>query len=289
VIVYRATGMLNIAQGEMGTAAAYVALVLHSPATPALAGTGLVSTLLPFAPLPLWACMLAAVLAGALFGAFTERFVIRRVSERSGFAVVSVTVGVLLLINGLTEYIWRPVTRGFPSMFPNEPDSYVRIAGARLRFQAVGVMVTMLVVLLLLAVVLKRTRLGLAFRAVSCNRSSSELVGIRSGQIMTVGWALAGGIGGLAASLVAPTVLLEPNMMVRVLIYSLVAATLGGLDSLGGALLGGMVIGVSQTMISGYIEFMGGSLSLPGALLVLVIVLLFRPTGLFGTQRIERV
>ena len=101
--------------------------------------------------------------------------------------------------------------------------------------------------------------------------------------------ALAGAIGGLAACLVAPTVLLEPNMMVRVLIYSLVAATLGGLDSLGGAVLGGLVIGVSQTMIAGYVGFLGSQLSLPGALAVMIAVLLFRPSGLFGTRRVERV
>lgn len=289
MIVYRATGMLNVAQGEMATASAYVALVLSTPATPALAGTGLVAAIVPFSPWPLWASVIGAIVAGGLIGAGTERFVIRRVSERSGFAVVSMTVGVLLVINGLTEYIWRPVTRGFKPLFPNAPESFVTVFGARLRFQAVGVMVTIVTVLVVLALILKYTKLGLAFRAVSCNRASSLLVGIRSGQIMTVGWALAGAIGGLAACLVAPTVLLEPSMMVRVLIFSLVAATLGGLDSLGGALVGGLLIGISQTMIAGYIGFMGSELSLPGALLVMVIVLMFRPTGLFGTRRIERV
>ncbi|MGE3361120.1 MAG: branched-chain amino acid ABC transporter permease, partial [Acidimicrobiia bacterium] len=158
-----------------------------------------------------------------------------------------------------------------------------------LRYQALGTFLTIMVVLIVLAVLLKKTRLGLAFRAVSSNRDSSELAGIRSGQITTVGWALAGAIGGLAACLVAPTVLLEPNMMVRVLIYSLVAATLGGLDSLGGAVLGGLLIGIAQTMVAGYVAFMGAQLSLPGALALMVLVLLFRPSGLFGTRRIERV
>lgn len=289
MIVYRATGMLNVAQGEMATASAYVALVLSTPATPALAGTGLVAAIVPFSPWPLWASVIGAIVAGGLIGAATERFVIRRVSERSGFAVVSMTVGVLLVINGLTEYVWRPVTRGFKPLFPNTPESFINVFGARLRFQALGVMVTIVTVLVVLALVLRYTKLGLAFRAVSCNRASSLLVGIRSGQIMTVGWALAGAIGGLAACLVAPTVLLEPSMMVRVLIFSLVAATLGGLDSLGGALVGGLLIGISQTMIAGYVGFIGTELSLPGALLVMVVVLLFRPTGLFGTKRIERV
>ena len=289
VIVYRATGMLNVAQGEMGTVSAYVGLILQTPVTPALAGTGLVASIVPFSPLPLWASVLGAVLAGVVLGAAMERFVIRRVAERSGFAVISVTVGLLLMLNGITEGTWRPIARGFPSLFPNGPEDYLGVSGARLRYNAVGALLTIVTVLLLLAVVLKRTRLGLAFRAVSSNKESSELAGIRCGQITTVGWALAGGIGGLAACLIAPTVLLEPNMMVRVLIFSLVAATLGGLDSLGGALLGGLAIGVSQTMVAGYVEFMGTQLSLPGALLVMVIVLMVRPSGLFGTPRIERV
>jgi branched-chain amino acid transport system permease protein len=289
VIVYRATGMLNVAQGEMATVSAYVGLVLHTPVTPALAGTGLVASIVPFSPLPLWASILGAVIVGALLGAVVERVIIRRVSERSGFAVISVTVGVLLVLNGLSEGVWKPVTRGFPSMFPNRPDAYVNIGGARLRYNAMGTLLTITTVLFVLALVLRRTRLGLAFRAVSSNRESSELAGIRAGQVMTLGWALAGAIGGLAACLVAPTVLLEPGMMVRVLIYSLVAATLGGLDSLGGAVLGGLVIGVSQTMVAGYVEFLGAQLSLPGALVVMVAVLLVRPSGLFGTQRIERV
>jgi branched-chain amino acid transport system permease protein len=289
VIVYRATGMLNVAQGEMATVSAYVGLVLHTPVTPALAGTGLVASIVPFSPLPLWASILGAVIVGALLGAVVERVIIRRVSERSGFAVISVTVGVLLVLNGLSEGVWKPVTRGFPSMFPNRPDAYVNIGGARLRYNAMGTLLTITTVLFVLALVLRRTRLGLAFRAVSSNRESSELAGIRAGQVMTLGWALAGAIGGLAACLVAPTVLLEPGMMVRVLIFSLVAATLGGLDSLSGALVGGIFVGVAQTMIGGYVSFMGSQLSLPGALLAMVAVLLWRPTGLFGTRRIERV
>jgi branched-chain amino acid transport system permease protein len=289
VIVFRATATLNVAQGEMATFSAYIGLVLRTPATPALAGTGLAAALVPFSPLPLWAAAIGAVVAGALIGAGVERLVIRRVSGRSGFAVVSVTVGVLLAVNGVTEGIWKPVLRGFPALFPNKASSYLAVAGARLRLTTLGTLATMVVVLIVLAVGLRKTKLGLAFRAVSSDRGASALVGIRVGRVMTIGWALAGAIGGLAACLVAPTLLLAPDMMVRVLIFSLVAATLGGLDSLGGALLGGLLIGVSQTMVAGYVPFIGTELSLPSALLVMVLILMVKPTGLFGTPRIERV
>lgn len=289
VIVFRATGTLNVAQGEMATMAAYIGLVLRTPATPLLAGTGLASAVVPFAPLPLWAAIIGASIAGAIIAAVAERFVVRRTSTRSGFAVVSVTVGLLLMLNGLTQNIWKPIVRGFPSLFPNSPSDYLAVAGARLRVTTLGTLATLLAVLVVLAVALRRTKLGLAFRAVSSDRASSALSGVRVGRVMTTGWALAGTIGGLAACLVAPTVLLEPGMMVRVLIFSLVAATLGGLDSLLGALVGGLVIGIAQTMVAAYVPFIGTELSLPGALLVMVVLLIARPTGLFGTRRIERV
>ncbi len=289
VIVYRATGLLNVAQGELATMSTYVSLVLHSPATPAVVGTGLAATFVPFSPWPWWAAIAGGMLAGALLGALTERLLIRRVSRKGGFAVISATVGLLLFVNGLTERIWRPIVRGVPSPFPNRPDDYFLLWGARLRYATIGTWAVVAFVLVGLFVVLKYTKLGLAFRAVSSSPDASALVGIRAGRVTTVGWALAGAIGALAGALVAPTVLLEPGMMVRVLIYALVAATVGGLDSLGGAIVGGLFIGLAQTMIGGYVGFLGAQLSLPGALVVMVAVLLYRPTGLFGTRRVERV
>jgi len=289
VIVYRATGMLNVAQGEFATFSSYVVLVLHTPATPILAGTGLAAAWLPFTPWPFWASLIGGIIAGALLAAVVERVIIRRVADKGAFAVISVTVGVLLFINGFDQKIWKPVVRGYPSAFPNEPTDFFFVGPARLRYTTIGTGITIMVVLALLFVLLRHTKLGLAFRAVSSSRETSELMGIRPGRVTTFGWALAGAIGAIAGTLVAPSVLLEPSMMVRVLIYSLVAATLGGLDSLGGAIIGGLSIGFLQTMLGGYVSLFGSQLSLPGALLVMVIVLWFKPTGLFGTARVERV
>jgi branched-chain amino acid transport system permease protein len=289
VIVYRATGLLNVAQGEMATFATYIGLVIHSPVTPALAGTELAHALLPGSPWPIWASIAAAIVVGAGVSAGAERLIIRRLPDPSGANVVSATVGILLLFNGMTERTWRAVLRGFPSAFPNDPQNYVIVGHSRLRYVTIGTWATLLVALVLLWILLRFSKIGLAFRAVSSSPQMSELLGIRAGRVATIGWALAGGIGALAGCLVAPTVLLEPGMMVRVLIYSMVAATLGGLDSLGGAVLGGLVVGVAQTMIGGYVNLFGSQLSLPGALLVMVLVLMWRPTGLFGTRKVERV
>lgn len=289
VIVYRATGLLNVAQGELSTMSTYVSLVLHTKATPALAGTGFAAAVIPFTPWPWWACIVAGMVFGALLAVVVEFLVIRRVAARSGFAVISATVGMLLFINGLVERVWRPIVRGVPPAFPNEPADYVSIGGARLRYLTIGTIGTIVVLLALLWLVLRFTKLGLAFRAVSSVPEASRLVGIRPGRVTSVGWAIAGAIGALAGALVAPTVLLEPQMMVRVLIFSLVAATVGGLDSLGGSIIGGIIIGMSQTMIGGYVTFIGSTLSLPGALALMIAILLYRPTGLFGTRRVERV
>ena len=186
---------------------------------------------------------MVAVVIGAVVAAGAERLILRRIPHRTGMSVVSATVGLMLLLNGFTERMWRGVVRGFPSAFPNHPDQFLLLGEARLRYTTIGTWATLLVVLGALWLVLRYTRTGLAFRAVSSSPEMSELMGIRAGQVTTLGWGLAGGIGALAGCLVAPTVLLEPGMMVRVLIFGLVAATIGGLDSLGGAVLGGLVIG----------------------------------------------
>ena len=289
MIVYKSTGMLNVAQGEVSTMATYVGLVLHTPATPALAGTGLAAWLVPGSPLPLWASVIGAVVAGAVLGGLLERLVVRRVASRSRLGVISISVGLMLALNGTTEALWFSVVRGYKPLFPNRSSDFVLVGGARLRATTIGTLATVVAVLLVLAFVLRRTKLGLAFRAVASNQDHSRLMGIRVGRVTTGGWALAGAIGALAASLVAPTVLLEPNMMVRVLIYGLVAATLGGLDSLGGALVGGLLIGVAQTMIGGYVPLLGSELALPAVFGLMAIVLMIRPTGLFGRRMVERV
>jgi branched-chain amino acid transport system permease protein len=131
--------------------------------------------------------------------------------------------------------------------------------------------------------------MGLAFRSVSSNLESSRLLGIHIGRTLQFGWALAAAVGTLAGTLIANTTLLEPNFMGRVLIYSFAAATLGGLDSLGGAVLAGLIIGLVQTMSGGYIDLIGSELAPTVALVVIVGVLLVRPSGLFGSRRVERV
>ncbi|MPY96105.1 MAG: hypothetical protein GEV08_24500, partial [Acidimicrobiia bacterium] len=284
MVVFRASGRLNLAQGELATLGTYVSLVLSSPATPALAGTALVARWLPGTPWPLWVSVPAAMLVMAAFAALVERYVVSRIPETSARAAVSVSIGLLLLINGLDKRIWKPVSRGYESLFPSDPGDYFSVAGARLRYESLGTWATLLVVLGALWLVLRYTRIGLAFRAVSSSRVLAGLMGVRSRRVLTGGWALAAALGTLVGCLLASRLILDPDMMIRLLVFSFAAATIGGLTSLGGALVGGLIVGLGQTMLSGYVGLIGGPLSLPAVLLGMIVMLYLRPQGLFGTK-----
>ncbi len=290
VVIYRATGILNFAQGELATLSAYIGFLFVAPSSLALSGSGLIGVI-PGLPWPTPVAMAAAVLFGVAIGALVERFLIRPLEGRSELSIVNVSIGLLIAINALVIELWGTNSRRFPSPFPSEQDDFVFVLGARLRFASIGVWLTVLVVLGLLGLFLHRTKIGLAFRAITSNRSSAQLCGIPSGRILMVGWAVAAGLGALAAVLVSVSgrVFLDPTLMIRILIYSFAAATIGGLDSPVGAVAGGLVVGLTQTMVPAYVPYFSTELSLLPPLLAMLLMLLFRPTGLFGTARVERV
>lgn len=288
VTIYRATGLLNFAQGELATFSAYVGFLLLSPTGAAVAGAGIVG-ILPGLPWPIPLAILGAVIFGTLAGGLTERLLIRPLEGRPDISVVNVTIGLLIAVNALTVEFWGTSARSFPSPFPSEPDDFIGIGGARLRYESIGVWLTLLALLSVLGLFLHRTKVGLAFRGITGNRASAQLCGIRVGRTLMLGWAVAAAIGALAATLVADIVLLEPFMMIRLLIFSFAAATIGGLDSPLGALVGGVIVALAQTLAPGYLPFISTDLSLLPPLIVMGIVLLVQPTGLFGTKRVERV
>jgi branched-chain amino acid transport system permease protein len=288
VIIYRSTGLLNFAQGEMATFTAYIGFVLLAGPTPRLTGGGLAG-LIPGVPFSVPFAIVGAVIFGMVAGAATERILIRPLRDAPELVMVNVTIALLLMLNSLMGQWWGTGGRFFPPVFPTGPGENFDIFGARLRFNTIGVWLTLLVLLALLALMLQRTRAGLAFRAVSIDPTSAELNGIRVGRTLMYGWALAAALGALSATMSANLVLLEPNMMLRVLVFAFAAATLGGLDSPKGALVGGLIIGLSQTLVPAYVPFIGFELSVLPAMVVLIGVLLVRPAGLFGTKRIERV
>jgi branched-chain amino acid transport system permease protein len=159
----------------------------------------------------------------------------------------------------------------------------------RISVESLGIVATMLVVVGLLFLLFQRTRIGLAMRAVAMNPSSSELAGIRVGRTLMIGWGLAALVGALAGALVAPRLFLDVNFMGAVLIYSFAAATLGGFDSPFGAILGGWIIGIAETLAGHYVDFIGADLKILVPLGIILVVLMIRPSGLFGSHEVARV
>ena len=263
-------------------------MVFATGATPTLAGTGLADRVIPGGPLPPWAAIMLAMLCAAALAVAIERWIVRR-RENAAAVSVGLTIGVLLLANSTTTYVWRPINRGFSSPFPTSPGDYWPVLGARLRYEHVGTLLTLVLVVVAISVILKRTKFGLAFRAVSSDPGTAELMGVRSSRVLSAGWAAAAAVGTLAGALVANRLVLEPDMMVRLLVFGFAAATIGGLDSLNGAVIGGLLVGVLETLLVGYVTVVGTALSLPLMLVLMVTTLLVRPTGLLGTARVTRV
>jgi branched-chain amino acid transport system permease protein len=271
VVVFRSTGQLNFAQGEIGTLGAFV-----------------VSTL-TLSGLPVWLSILLAMVVGFVISAGVERVVVRPIEHRNPGAVIVALIGVFLAVNQLVAMFWGVDARGLPNVFPDQADDFVTIFGAPIRVARLGVIGVLIVVLLLLWLMFNKTRIGLAMRAVANNQESSNLVGIRVGTILVVGWGLAGAIGVLAAALLAPSAGLTGTLMLGPFLLASVAAVLGGLDSPVGAVVGGLIIGLTEAFMVGYVDFLGADMLFPVMLVILLVVLLLRPSGLFGSERVERV
>jgi branched-chain amino acid transport system permease protein len=271
VMIFKATTLINFAQGEMAMFGAFVVMVV------ALEWGW-----------PAWIAVFAGMIFMAVAGAGIERVLIRPFDPADHLPLVIITLGLFLGFNALAGVIWRFDPRQFPELFPS--GNALTIGGATLSWYTVGVVCTAVATAALLTLLLNRTKVGLAFRAVSSNLESSQLVGIRVGPTLQFGWALAAAIGTLGAAVYVadPIRALEPSVMVRVLIFAASAAALGGLDSLWGAIVGGLCIGAVQSIIVPYTPI-PNELSLAAAVVVLMLVLLFKPSGLFGTAQVERV
>jgi branched-chain amino acid transport system permease protein len=268
VLIYRATDILNFAQGEMATFSTYVAWSLMNHG------------------LSFWPAFALTLLIAFVGGAAVERVLIRPVEHRPEIVIVIVTIGLLIALNGLTGWIWGPEVKAFDSPFPLRT---VEVGGVTISLQDVGVLAVCLVTVALLWAFFRFTTLGLVMRAVANSQEASRLLGVRVGMMLALGWGLAAVLGAVAGMMAAPALTLDPNLMLIVLIYAFAAAVLGGIDSPCGAVVGGLALGVVINLLGTYVDFVGGELRLPAALTVLLIVLLVRPQGLFGHRVVRRV
>ncbi len=269
VIIFRASGMLNFAQGEIAMFTTFVAWNLFDSG------------------LPWWVASIASLVIGFVVGAVLYRLLIVRLggTHANPLAVVMVTIGLFLMLNDGAGVIWGTDAKPVPRVFGN---GRVELFGAGIAVQVLGILAVLAVLVIGFNLLFQRTKLGLALRAVTSNQESAALAGIKVTTTLMVGWGLAAAIGSLAGTFTASSVALDKNMMQIVLIYAFAAATLGGFDSPIGAVVGGLIIGLVSELVVGYVGLIGPDLRLlPGFLLVLV-VLLVRPQGLFGTAKVGR-
>jgi branched-chain amino acid transport system permease protein len=268
VMIYQATDVVNFAQGGMAMFTTYLAWSLLN------------------AGVPYWAAFFVTLAVAFVGGVVIERVVIRPVENAPVLAIVIVCIGLLVILNSVAGWIYSYIQKPFPSPFPETPIKIGTVVFGAHDLGAIGVT---LVVLACLYVFFRYTTLGLAMRAAAQNPVSSRLVGIRVGWMLALGWGLAAMVGAVAGMMIAPVVFLDPNMMAGILIYAFASATLGGFTSPGGAVLGGWMVGVTENLVGTYVKFIGTELKLTVALAMILIVLVVKPSGLFGRPVVRRV
>lgn len=266
VLIYRSTGVVNFAQGEMAMFGTFIAWSFLTR-------------------MDFWPAFVLALIVSAFMGGALERIVLRPVEEAPVLNAVIVTLGLFMVFNSLALWEWGGIPKPFPSpaVFDGAPLTLGPATVSRLK---VGIFCTAALMMGLMFVFFNYTKVGLAMRATAQNRTAARLMGINTGAILTLAWALSAAMGGAAGMLVAPIIFLSPTMMFSTLIFAFTGAVLGGLDSPPGAIVGGLAVGVIQNLAGTYIS---SDVDITIAFAVIVAVLLVRPTGLFGQQAVRRV
>jgi branched-chain amino acid transport system permease protein len=268
VLVNSATGLINFAQGGMAVLAAYVAwwLTTHS--------------------VPLVLAILVSIVFSFLLGAGVERWLMRRFERGDPDTAVVVTIGLLTLITGVCGWLWTYNNQQFRSLFPIRTVSFL---GVSISVRSIGTTLVIVVAMVLLQLLFVRTKLGLALRAVANNPESAAFSGLPVGRLLMVGWGLAAALGAVAGALVAPQLTLTPGMLDTALVYALAAVILGGLTSPVGVVVAAWIIGILENLAAVYIPFIGFDLKVAVPFVLIFVVLIVRPQGLFGRKVVVRV
>ena len=269
VLIYRATEVINFAQGELAMATTYIAFQLTKDG------------------LSYWEAFFLTLAIAFALGSIIQLLLIRPVQHRSPIAVVIVTVGLFFLIDGLVTWRW-----GAQIQFMKPPfgTTVYHVGSVTFSRQELGTLLVTIVSVIALWLLFQFTKLGLAMRAAALRPAAASLVGVRVETMFAIGWGLAAALGAVAGLMTEPTSFLQPTMMQSILVYAFAAAVLGSLESPAGALVGGLLLGVFLNLLGQYVPFFGDpELRLPVALLVLLVVLLIKPSGLFGRPRVRTV
>jgi branched-chain amino acid transport system permease protein len=268
VLVNQATGLINFAQGGMAVLATYVAwwLTTHD--------------------VPLILAILVSILFSLALGAVVERWLMRRFERGDPDTAVVVTIGLLTLITGICGWLFTYNNQQFPSLFSLDTVSFL---GVSISIRSIGTTVVIVVAMLLLQGLFVGTKLGLALRAVAINPQSAAFSGLPVGRLLMVGWGLAAALGAVAGALVAPQLTLTPGMLDSTLVYALAAVILGGLTSPIGVVVAAWIIGILENLAAVYVPFIGFDLKVAVPFILIFVVLIVRPQGLFGRKVVVRV
>ena len=269
VLVYRATRVVNFAQGELAMATTYVAYQLIKWG------------------LSYWEAFFATLAIAFVLGTVLELALVRPVQHRSVIAAVIVTVGLFILIDGVVNWIWGGDFKYMATPFGTKTYHLGGVSIARLYPGMLGVV---LVSVVLVWALFRFTKLGLGMRAAALRPAESALVGVRVDRMLAIGWGLAAVLGAVAGLMAEPSqFFLDPTLMQPILVYAFAAAVLGGLESPAGAVVGGLAIGVSLNLVVQYVHSITSELQTPFAFAVLLVVLVLKPSGLFGHREVRRV
>jgi len=261
--------VINFAQGEMAMATTYIAyqLILWG--------------------LSYWEAFFITLVLAFVFGVVVQLAVVRPVAHKSVIAVVIVTVGLFILIDGIVAWIWTADIKFMPAPFGNHA---YNLGGVAISRQDLGTIAITLVSVVVLWALFRFTKLGLGMRAAALRPASASLVGVRVDRMLAVGWGLAAVLGAVAGLMTEPSqYVLQPTLMQPILLYAFAAAVLGGLESPAGAVVGGLVLGVFLNLVGQYVHAITSELRLPFAFAVLLVVLLIKPAGLFGRRTVRKV
>jgi len=269
VVIYRATGLLNFAQGELSMFATFVVWTLWN------------------AGLPLPVAVLGGMVGGFLIGALIQQLIVRPMGDphQKPLAVVIVTIGLFLAVNGAAQLVWGTLDRNLDPLFGS---AQVEIGGVAVAWQKIGAVLVLAGMVAGFWLLFQKTKIGLAMRAVASNSESSALVGVPVQRLLMLGWGLSAAVGTVAGVFTAPNLGLGSNLMQLTLIFGFAAITLGGFDSLVGAVVGGLVVGILTSVLPQYVQIFEKMRLAPAFILILA-VLLFRPQGLFGHKAVSRV
>lgn len=271
VLIYRATEVINYAQGALATFTTYLAWQLIAWG------------------LPYWPAFLLTLVIAFAGGMLVELVAIRPVERRGNvLTVVIASIGLLIGLEGAVGWIWGSQVKFMPSAFPIR---FYHVGGTAFSLQDLGTIAVSIAAVVVVSLFFRFTKVGLAMRAAAVRPAAARLVGVRVSWMLSLGWGLAAALGAVAGMMAAasPSVLLQPSMMDGVLIYAFAAAVLGGLESPAGAVIGGLAIGVMLNLLGSYVSWVTPQLQLPAAFVLMLIVLLVKPSGLFGRTRVRKV